>query len=317
MSIIEQLLEAYVRYLIAEKNLSAYTLRNYRSDLLHFFGHLEDQAIDPLHADRQAARQYIMTLRDRAVATASITRKVSTIRGFYKFLVREGKLESSPLTGVVAPKRERRLPVILRKQDLTAIIEAANEDTPLGLRNRAILELTYAAGVRLSEIVGLNVSHIDFDERTILVRGKGNKERIVLFGDPAEDAIRRYLTDGRPQLALSGEEALFVNRDGNRLSGRSIQQIVRKHALKAGLDKRVYPHLLRHSFATHLLDGGAELRVVQELLGHASASTTQIYTHVTGERQRETLEDAHAQLAKIQRKKLEESALRKRSGQRT
>jgi tyrosine recombinase XerC len=314
MGIIRELLEAYIRYLVAEKNLSAYTLRNYRSDLLQFFAHIEDQGIDPLDADRQAARQYLVTLRDRDVATASVTRKVSTIRGFYKFLVREGKLESSPLTGVVAPKRERRLPVILRKEDLTAVIEAANEDTPQGLRNRAILELTYAAGIRLSEIVGLDVSHIDFDERTILVRGKGNKERIVLFGDPAADAIRRYLADARPKLALSGEEALFINRDGGRLSGRSIQQIVRKHALKAGLDKRVFPHLLRHSFATHLLDGGAELRVVQELLGHASASTTQIYTHVTAERQRQTLEDAHEQLAEIQRKKLEAAARRRQSG---
>jgi len=314
MSTIEELLEAYIRYLVAEKNLSAYTLRNYRSDLLHFFRHLEDRGIDPLHADRQAARQYLMTLRERDVATASVTRKVSTIRSFYKFLVREDKLESSPLTGIVAPKRERRLPVILQKQDLTALIQAANEDTPQGLRNRAILELTYAAGIRLSEIVGLDASHLDFDERTALVRGKGNKERIVLFGEPAENAIRRYLADARPQLALPGEEALFVNRDGGRLSGRSMQQIVRKHALKAGLDKRVYPHLLRHSFATHLLDGGAELRVVQELLGHASASTTQIYTHVTEERQRETMDQAHINLARMNIKKLEESARRRQSG---
>ncbi|MFQ5471502.1 MAG: site-specific tyrosine recombinase/integron integrase [Dehalococcoidia bacterium] len=312
MSIIQELLEAYFRYLVAEKNLSPYTLRNYRTDLLDFFRHLEDQAIDPLTADRQAARQYLMTLRDREIATASVTRKVSTIRGFYKFLVREGKIESSPITGLVAPKRERRLPVILRKEHLTALIEAANEDTPQSIRNRAILELTYAAGVRLSEIVGLNVHHVDFDERSILVRGKGNKERIVLFGDPADAAIRRYLSDVRPTLAQPQEEALFVNRNGTRLSGRSVQQIVRKHALKAGLDQRVFPHLLRHSFATHLLDGGAELRVVQELLGHASASTTQIYTHVTEERQRETMEQARDQLARMHVKKLREAAQRKR-----
>ena len=315
MSPIEELLEAYFRYLVAEKNLAAYTLRNYRTDLLDFFRHLEDQAIDPLTADRPAARQYLGSLRDKEIASASIARKVSTIRGFYKFLVRERKIESSPITGLVAPKREQRLPVILRKEDLTALIEAANEDTPQSIRNRAILELTYAAGIRLSEIVGLNIHNIDFDERTILVRGKGNKERIVLFGEPADNAIRRYLSDIRSTLAQPQEEALFVNRDGTRLSGRSIQQIVRNHALKAGLDQRVFPHLLRHSFATHLLDGGAELRVVQELLGHTSASTTQIYTHVTEERQRATLEETRKAQQKALVEGLNESAQRRRSKQ--
>lgn len=308
---IEELLEAYIRYLVAEKNLSPYTLRNYRSDLGDFFAHLDERDIDPLSANRQIMRQYLVGLRERGVATASVTRKVSTIRSFYKFLVREGKLESSPLTGVVAPKREKRLPVVLRKDDLSAIIEAAREDTPQGLRNRAILELMYAAGVRLSEVVGLDLGHVDIDERLVLVRGKGNKERIVLYGDPAERALRRYLTGGRPQLAQPEEQALFVNRHGTRLSGRSIQQIVRKHALKAGLDQRIYPHLLRHSFATHLLDGGAELRVVQELLGHASASTTQIYTHVTEERQREAMEQAREGLARLHIAKLRESAKRR------
>jgi site-specific recombinase XerD len=144
----------------------------------------------------------------------------------------------------------------------------------------------YAAGVRLSEVVGLDLKHLDLSERTLLVRGKGNKERMVLIGEPAEKALRRYLAEARQQLSDGDGQALFLNRDGGRLSGRSMQQIVRRHALRAGLDVRVHPHLLRHSFATHLLDGGAELRVVQELLGHASASTTQIYTHVTEEQAR-------------------------------
>lgn len=299
MTPIEELLEAYIRYLVAEKNLSPYTLRNYRTDLGDFFSYLDGQGNDALTADRNAMRRYLMGLRERGFATASITRKVSTIRSFYRFLVREEKIESSPLTGVIAPKREKRLPTVLRKEHLSALIEAAREETPQGIRNRAILELMYAAGVRLSEIAGLNVASIDFAERALLVRGKGNKERIVLYGGPADTALRRYLSGGRPQLALPDEEALFVNRHGTRLSGRSIQQIVRKHAMKAGLDQRIYPHLLRHSFATHLLDGGAELRVVQELLGHASASTTQIYTHVTEERQREAMTDAWRNLSKL------------------
>jgi tyrosine recombinase XerC len=310
----DELLEAYVRYLIAEKNLSAFTLRNYRSDLLHFAAFLEEDGSDVLTCDRMAVRRYLALLKERGMATASLTRKVSTIRSFYRFLVREGKLEGSPLTGLVAPKRERRLPHILSEDDLTSIIEAAEETTPRGLRNRAILELMYASGVRLSEVVGVDLRHLDLAERTLLVRGKGNKERLVLVGGRAEEALRRYLAKGRPRLATGAESGLFVNRDGKRLSGRSIEKIVRQHALKAGLDERVWPHLLRHSFATHLLDGGAELRVVQELLGHASAQTTQIYTHVTEERQRDKLERAREALAAATRRNLEARAAKRRAG---
>jgi site-specific recombinase XerD len=218
--------------------------------------------------------------------SASLARRVSTVRNFYAFLAREGHLKTNPLAAISSPKRERRLPSILTKDHLTALINAADEPTPQGLRNRAILELMYAAGVRLSEIVALDLKNLDLAERTLIVRGKGNKERMVLIGAPAQQAFQRYLSQGRPDLAGDECPALFLNRDGNRLSGRSVQQIVRRHALRAGLDQRVHPHLLRHSFATHLLDGGAELRVVQELLGHASASTTQIYTHVTEEQAR-------------------------------
>ena len=294
----EELLEAYLRYLIAEKNLSAYTLRNYRSDLLDLARYLDEvEHIDPLAIDRQSFRRYLAHLREAGVASASVARKVSTARSFYRYLQREGRLEVNPLAGVVAPKRERRLPVILSRDSLTVLIEAADETTPQGLRNRAILELMYAAGVRLSEVVGLDIRHLNLAERTLLVRGKGNKERFVLIGARAQEALGRYVKQGRPALATDDPQALFLNRNGGRLSGRSVQQIVRRHALRAGLDQRVFPHLLRHSFATHLLDGGAELRVVQELLGHASASTTQIYTHVTEERQRETMEAARRGLS--------------------
>ena len=310
----EELLEAYVRYLVAEKNLSALTIRNYRTDLSHFFAWLaENEDGAPLEADRFAMRRYLAALKDGGMVMASLARKVSTIRSFYKFLVREGKIESSPLTGLVSPKRERKLPVVLSRDDLGAIIESADERTPQGLRNRAILELMYASGVRISEVVALDVRHLDLEELTVLVRGKGNKERVVLVGGPAHRALRRYLARGRPKLATGAQTALFVNRDGKRLSARSIQKMVRAHALKAGLDERVWPHLLRHSFATHLLDGGAELRVVQELLGHASAQTTQIYTHVTEERQRETLRQAMQQARDNLVEKLSERAARRKT----
>lgn len=288
----EELVEAYVRYLLAERNLSPYTLRNYRNDLSDFNRFLESQEVDPLEVDRHTFRRYLARLHEMGMATASVSRKVSTIHTFYRFLVREGRLPRDPLMGVSSPKRERRLPRILTKDDLTAIIEAADADDPQGLRDRAILELMYAAGLRLAEVVGLDVDAVDLRERLARVRGKGDKERIVVIGRPAAEAIHRYLREGRPQRARVGETALFVNREGYRLSGRSVQKIVRKHALAAGLDQRVFPHLLRHSFATHMLDGGAELRVVQELLGHASASTTQIYTHVTEEQQRRVYEQA-------------------------
>jgi tyrosine recombinase XerC len=303
---IEGLLAAYVRYLIAEKNLSPFTLRNYRTDILDFVRYFEDhEEVGPLKADRQSFRRYLAAARDSGVVTASLTRKVSTIRNFFRFLVREGHLDTNPLAAINAPKRERRLPTILTKDHLSSLIEAADEETPQGLRNRAILELMYAAGVRLSEVVRLDLKNVDLSERTLLVRGKGNKERMVLIGTAAEQAIRRYLKEARHKLAVDPAPALFLNRDGQRLSGRSVQQIVRRHALRAGLDERVHPHLLRHSFATHLLDGGAELRVVQELLGHASASTTQIYTHVTEEQARRVYTQAFYNQVRLNARKEE------------
>jgi site-specific recombinase XerD len=168
------------------------------------------------------------------------------------------------------------------------------------LRDRALLELLYAAGLRVSEAVSLDVPELDLRDRTVRVRGKGKKERIGVFGDPAEKALRRYLRDGRPRIAAAKESAVFLNRSGGRLSARSVQSIVRKYATKAGLPREVHPHLLRHSFATHLLDGGADLRVVQELLGHESPNTTQIYTHVTEARKRQVMEEAFEELGRIE-----------------
>jgi len=295
---IQELLQAYERFLVAERNLSPYTLRNYRTDLADFVRFMTEAEAGPLAVDRQAFRRYLADLQARSVAPASISRKVSTIKGFFRFLTTEGKLKSNPLALVSPPRRPRLLPHVLRREDLTALIEAADQTTPAGLRNRAILELMYAAGVRLSEITGLNTEHLDLAEHTVRVRGKGNRQRVVLIGQPAARALAQYVAEARPKLAAGPEPALFLNRDGGRLSGRSIQKIVRQHALKAGLSERVHPHLLRHSFATHLLDGGAELRVVQELLGHSTPVTTQIYTHVTEERQRETMEQARKALSK-------------------
>ncbi len=279
----------YFHHLVA-RNVSPLTVRNYRADLRGFGHWLEAEGIKPLALDRQAFRRYLVSLD--SIARASVRRKVSTIHTFYRFLVREGTLKIDPLTGVGLPKQEHRLPLVLEKDQLTAIIEAADSDTPQELRDRAMLELLYAGGLRLAEVVGLDVDALDLDEQLVRVRGKGNKERIVLIGRPATLAFGRYLREGRPTLARAEETALFTNRNGGRLSRRSVQKAVHKYALLAGLDQRVFPHLLRHSFATHMLDGGADLRIVQHLMGHASPSTTTIYTHVSDVRQRQVYNQA-------------------------
>jgi integrase/recombinase XerC len=287
-------IKAYIRYLQAERGLSPLTLRNYRTDLSHFLTYLEEEeGLDVLAVDRQSFRRYLARLREEGVALASIRRKVSTVHSFFRFQARSGALARDPLLGVRGPKSERRLPSYLTLEQLTALIQAADDSSPQGLRDRATLELLYAAGIRVSEVVSLTLGDVDFREGMVRVWGKVSKERIVLVGRFAAEALQAYLKKGRPQLVgRPGETALFLNRQGQRLSARSIQLIIRKYALKAGLDQRVFPHLLRHSFATHLLDNGAELRVVQALLGHARATTTQIYLHVTEAQQRRAYEQA-------------------------
>lgn len=287
----EALLTTYLDSLRAQKNLSPYTLRNYRSDLEGFFAFVaRAERADPLSLDRHALRRYLASLLGAGVAAGSITRKVSTIRSFYKYLAQEGHIEYSPFQSVKGHRRPRRLPTFLDGEEVAALVTAPDSSKPPGLRDRAILELLYAAGVRVSEIAGLDAVDVDLRARVLRVRGKGSKERLVLMGEPAALALRRYLRQGRPRLARGAQAALFLNRDGERLSQRSVQLLVHKYARAAGLDKDVFPHLLRHTFATHMLEGGADLRVVQELLGHASVASTQIYTHVTEQAKRRAID---------------------------
>jgi site-specific recombinase XerD len=288
-----ELADAYIFALHAERHLSEYTLRNYRSDLQHLFEWLQLNKVSPKAISRPIFREYLGALAAKGTARASVTRKVSTIHALYRHLAREGILERDPLEGVSPPRRERRLPSLLAQEKTKQFMEAVAGDDPCSLRDRAILELLYGAGLRVSELVGLDVADLDLDDGSVRVTGKGNKQRIAVYGRPAAEAIDRYLADGRPLLLRSQAPALFLNnRGGQRLSVRAIELLVRKYAGRAGIDGRVYPHLLRHSFATHLLDGGADVRIVQELLGHESAGTTQIYTHVTEERQRQVYTEA-------------------------
>jgi len=303
----EKLLQAYLRFLQAERNLSPYTLRNYESDLRSFFRYAQDAGREICDVDRYLLRGYLAGLREKKISPGSIVRKVSSIRSFYRFLVRQGYIEHDPLAGVHSPKKGRRLPGVLSPRQVLAILGAVEGDSPKALRDRAILELLYAAGVRLSELVALDTSDIDIGEQEVRVVGKGNKERIALMGRAAADALQRYLREGRPTLVQrSHERALFLNKQGDRLSARAVQIMVRRCALKAGLDERVFPHLLRHTFATHMLDGGADLRVVQELLGHASVGSTQIYTHVSEAEKRRVYDDAFYNVWRSRRRRSED-----------
>jgi integrase/recombinase XerC len=288
----QQALDRYTTYLKAEKNASDYTVRNYLHDLLGgkkpgaengFFQFLRQKKIATLEdVDRQVIRDYNAWLMENDIAKSSISRRQSAIRSFFNFLVREELLLHNPMDEVTSPKRERRLPSLLSAAEVTRLLETPDSATPIGLRDRALLEILYASGLRVSELVSLNLGQVNLDSREIRVIGKGSKERVVLVGEPAVRALTAYLEEGRSQLLREQRNtAIFVNRQGERLIERRVQKILERYARIAGIERRVYPHMLRHTFATHMLDGGADLRVVQELLGHADLSSTQVYTHVS------------------------------------
>jgi integrase/recombinase XerC len=288
-------IQGYVNYLKVERNASPYTVRNYSDDLGGFLDFLRREGIKTLEeVDHHIVRRYLAHLQKRGFAKASIARKLSAIRSFYRYLMQRGILSSNPLLTMSSPKLKKQLPSFLSIEEMEQLLKAPNISTPQGQRDKAILELFYAAGLRVSEVVQLNLNHVDLISREIRVWGKGSKERVVLMGEPAVNTLQLYLHQGRHRLLDAGRaDALFVNRYGKRISSRSIQTMVARYAREAGITTRVHPHMLRHTFATQLLNGGADLRVVQELLGHASLTSTQIYTHVTGERVRDVYLSSH------------------------
>jgi len=291
----QEVFNKYIKYLETERNVSPYTVRNYRTDLADFFHFLKQKDIGLLEkVDRHVLRDYLSHLVAQGIVKASIARKLSAIRSFYRYLVREEILPASPVEKASSPKLDKRLPSFLTLDEVERLLNAPNLSTPQGQRDRALLELLYASGLRVSELASLNLNQINLDTSEIRVWGKGSKERVVLMGKPATEALRNYLEQSRPKLL--GEKknnALFLNRYGQRLPERRVQKLLEDYASKAGIEKRVHPHILRHTFATHLLDGGADLRVVQELLGHAQLSSTQIYTHVTKSQARKVYLSAH------------------------
>lgn len=294
MSELHTWLKRYVQFLERE-NASYYTIKNYRTDIKQFLHYCAQHEVNHLDAlSRELVRNYLAQLDDDDYVRASIARRVFELRAFGDYLVRAKAWDQNLFRRIYAPRVPRRLPKYLTHEEVRRLLSAPETDTPQGLRNRAILETLYASGVRVSELGGLNVDDIDLETGEMRVVGKGDKERLVLLGRPAIAALKAYLHVGRPEQAgKQPSRALFLNRFGGRLSVRSISNIVRKAGIAAGIQENVTPHLLRHTFATHLLEGGADLRVVQELLGHSNLETTQIYAHVTQRHARDSYNQAH------------------------
>ena len=285
----DRYIEAFPRYLRGQRGLSENTERVYLADLQSFRRYLADEKMALTDMDRQTLRGYLAWLAtegrdgERGFARVSVSRKLTVLRTFYKFLVQEGLFRSTPVPSGRSFKLKvaKTLPDFLGQREVARLMDAPDEGTVQGIRDKAILETLYACGIRLAEIHGLNLADINFSSRQILVRGKGSKERLVMFGGPSHGAMKHYIDDARPRLVSRPTQALFLNRYGERLSRRSFEKLVRRYSAVAGTRGDVHPHTLRHTFATHMLEGGADLRVIQELLGHSSPTTTQVYTHVT------------------------------------
>ena len=288
----------FLIYMEAEKGASEQTRRAYGSDLEQFARFLGEDARPDL-VDRLAVRRFASELVGSGSSPRTVSRKVAALRSFFRFLCREGLLEANPASDVALPKERRSLPVTLDTGQAAALVEAPDTEGPLGARDRAVLETLYGSGVRASELVGLSLDDLDLRSGLARVMGKGGKERVVPIGGVAAAAIRRYLPQRERLLRRTRKgrdqdpAALFLDAWGGRLTSRSVQRIVTKYARSVGLPAGVSPHTLRHSFATHMLDAGADLRAVQELLGHARLATTQVYTHVSAARLAESYRKAH------------------------
>ena len=286
------LLGRFLRHLRLGRNASEHTVRAYRTDLVEFLAFLTERGVAVGTVERLALRSFLARLRERNLSRRTLARKVAALRSFYRFLVSQGVVSQNPTLTVRSPRLPRRLPTVLDETQTVGLLEGIGGSRWLRARNRAILEVLYSTGMRAAELVALNVDDVDLLSEMALARGKGKKERLVPLGSHACAALAEYL-DVRRQLVSDDESALLVNGKGARLSTRTVRRVVREAARRAGLPGTVSPHTLRHCFATHLLDRGADLRSVQELLGHANLSTTQLYTHLTTERLRQAYDRAH------------------------
>jgi integrase/recombinase XerC len=288
----------FLRHLGLEKNSSAHTVKSYREDLtqaLEFFQtKLGTPTPKPEQLTTRLLRAYLAFLHDQQYARSTIARRLAAVRSWCRFLCRQGVLANNPATSLRSPRLEKKLPHFLSLEDMARLLAAPPAEEPLGKRDRALLETLYSACLRVSELTGLNLDDLDLESGLATVRGKGKRERLALLGPPATEAIQVWLSArGALGPKALAQPALFLNKNGSRLSTRSVARLLEKYLVQAGLDPTASPHTLRHSFATHMLDAGADIRSVQELLGHKSLGTTQIYTHVTTQRLRESYHKAH------------------------
>ncbi|CAM3417140.1 tyrosine recombinase XerC [Aeromicrobium ponti] len=279
-------LKLFIEYLQIEKNYSQYTLEHYQHDIKEFLMFMSEQAIPDLKTvEYPDVRVFLTMLFEKKLARKSVARKISSLRSFFRFLLREEFVAENPFALVSIPKAEKKLPEFFYEEELQQLFEACDESTPLGQRNKALLELLYATGMRVSECSQIRIKDLDMYLSTVLVHGKGSKERYIPFGSFAQDALETYITNGRKELLSKGSstENLFLNARGGPLTARGIREILNKLIEKSTLTGKIHPHMMRHTFATHLMANGADMRTVQELLGHAFLSSTQVYTHVTNE----------------------------------
>lgn len=289
-------LKLFIEYLQIEKNYSQYTIEHYQHDISEFIMFMTEQAIasfsDVQYSD---ARLYLTKLFERKLARKTIARRISSLRSLYKFLLREEIIQDNPFSLISIPKIEKRLPEFFYEEELEQLFKSCETKTPMGQRNMALLELLYATGIRVSECCQIRLKDLDFSLSTILVHGKGSRDRYVPFGQFAKDALLQYINDGRQQLVEKNQshDRLFVNFRGGPLTDRGVRTILNSMIDKSSLNGKIHPHMLRHTFATHLLNKGADMRSVQELLGHAFLSSTQIYTHVTNDYLRKTYMKHH------------------------
>lgn len=292
---LDGLVDGFLARLAATRGASPHTLRAYGKDLSDFVGFARARGLtEPTEFDPRTLRLYLAALEEQGLAKTSVARKLSAVRSFLKALVADGHLAASPALGLRRRRGARRLPGVLSEAEVSSLLAAPDVATPKGRRDRALLEVLYSAGTRASETVGLDRAHLDLGGGVGRVLGKGGKERLIALGSFAQRALAEYLSDpARPRPTMRAGDAVFLNQRGGRLTTRGLEDVVHACALRAGLVRHATPHTLRHSFATHLLDRGADLRSVQELLGHAHLTTTQIYTHVSIERLREVYERAH------------------------
>ena len=291
----ENYVQQFISYLASERGLAQNTLESYGRDLRYFQQYLEANRLTfATGSTNEIIRTYLDELKKQGKAVSTISRNLAALKSFYQYLLKEQHLDADPASKIESPKLEKKLPQVLSVQQVELLLKQPNINLPAGLRDKAMLELLYATGIRVSELITINVNDVNLELGYIKCFGRGAKERVVPLGSIASKCVTQYLRKGRTALVRSKqEEAMFVNHHGRRLTRQGFWKIIKKYALEAQIDQKITPHTLRHSFATHLLENGADLRSVQEMLGHADISTTQIYTHVTKNRLKEVYDKAH------------------------